>query len=118
MSSILGKFCVIRTRSDGVHLGTVAEIQGTVARLAGSSDRGTWGQRRLWQWAGANTLNEVSLRGVDQSESRISEPVEEVLLTEVISVTPCTAEAEQNLSVSRWRVPRCEDPNHPRECPN
>lgn len=102
---MIGKFCIFRTHSAGVHIGTLAEINGTCALLKGTSQRGTYGQRRIWAWAGANTLHELSLRGASMQDTRISEPVEEILLTQVVEVIPCTEEAEKNLSQSRWWNP-------------
>lgn len=94
---MIGKFVVIRTRSAGVHCGVLRQCHAghcTVAELSVA--------RRIWRWRGANSLHEVSLRGVSQDWSRISEPVEAIFLTEVVEVIPCTPEAEANLSQSRW----------------
>lgn len=58
--------------------------------------------RRVWRWRGANSLHELSLRGAAKEYTRISEPVEQILLLDAIEVIPCTAEAEKNLRQSRW----------------
>jgi hypothetical protein len=60
------------------------------------------GARRLWRWSGANTLHEVALHGVDQENTRLSEAVERITLTQAVEVIPTTEEAATNLSRSRW----------------
>jgi hypothetical protein len=89
-----GKFCVVRTFSAGVHMGTVAYHSGREVMLTDA--------RRLWRWRGANTINEIAIRGVDENYSRISEPVAEVLLTEAVEIIPCAKDAQANLTRTRW----------------
>ena len=89
---MIGEFVILRTNSAGVHMGTLREIHGTAALVEDC--------RRLWQWQGAFTLNEVALFGCAES-SRISRPVPRILLTEVIEVIPCTKKATENLTRSR-----------------
>jgi hypothetical protein len=91
---MIGQFVLVRTYSAGVHCGTLVEFTGTAVRLSDA--------RRIHRWGGANTLNEVSLRGVNEDYSRIAEPVPDIILTEAIEVIPCTPTAIANLSRSRW----------------
>jgi hypothetical protein len=86
-------FVVIRTYSAGVHVGTLESREGREVVLSDA--------RRIWRWSGANTLSEVSQKGVAEA-SRISEPVPTITLTEAIEVIPCSEEARSNLSRSRW----------------
>lgn len=86
------KFVVVRTRSAGVHMGYLEEWNGTVVILRES--------RRLWRWDGAFTLNEVAVNGVSE-DSRISDPVPIIGLSEAIEVIPCSEKAQKNLSRSR-----------------
>ena len=88
------KWVVVRTYSAGVHCGELVSLDGTEAIIRNA--------RRIWRWRGANTLHEVALRGVDMEYSRISEPVEEITLTQAIEVISATAAARENLEVSRW----------------
>lgn len=93
------KFVVVRTYSAGVHTGELIEKRDTangrlIVVLANS--------RRLWRWNGANSLNEVALRGVSESYSRISEPVAETEIPDVIECLTATPEAQANLERSRW----------------
>lgn len=87
-------FVLVRTYSAGVHVGTLVNHEGKEVTLRDA--------RRIWRWRGANTLNEVSQKGVDNEWSRISEPVPEITLTEAIEVIPCSDIARENLSISRW----------------
>lgn len=88
-------FVIVRTCSAGVHVGNVLrrERNGEVVL----SDA-----RRVWRWKGANTLHELSLRGCDESYSRISEPVPEITIPNPIEIIPCSLVAQSNLSRSRW----------------
>lgn len=89
---MIGKFVICRTYSAGVHTGHLQEIHGTSGVLTEA--------RRLWKWTDAFTLNEVANDGCGEN-SRISDPVEEILLTEIIEVIPCTEKATANLRQSR-----------------
>lgn len=92
---MIGKFCVVRTYSAGVHVGTVENQDGKVVTLSNA--------RRVWRWRGANTLNELAVHGASTTAyTRISEPVESITLTEAIEVIPTTDEARNNLEQSRW----------------
>lgn len=89
---MIGKFVIVRTYSAGVHCGVLQCQTGNVVRITGA--------RRIWRWSGANTLNEIAIRGVAEA-SRISEPVPEIEL-ERIELIPCSDEARGNLERSRW----------------
>ncbi len=83
---MIGRHCVIRTYSDGVHLGTVAKVDGMEVLLTGA--------RRIWIWKGAFTLSEVATLGIDK-QSRLAVEVPEVYLTQVISFTPTSEQARK-----------------------
>jgi hypothetical protein len=87
-------FVVVRTYSAGVHVGTLVKHAGREVVLANA--------RRVWRWRGANSLNELALKGAAEDYTRISEPVAEITLTEATEVIPATKEAAANLSRSRW----------------
>lgn len=93
MDEFEGKFCVVRTYSAGVHVGVVAQREGSDVVLQGA--------RRVWKWQGANTLHEIALRGVGKG-SRVSEAVESILVLGAIEVIPCTPEATENLRGAAW----------------
>jgi hypothetical protein len=85
-------FVIVRTYSAGVHMGFLESHFQTVVVLRNA--------RRLWSWAGAFTLHEVSSEGVSD-ESRISAAVDSITLTQAIEIIPCTKKAEKNLMKSR-----------------
>ena len=87
-------FVLVRTYTAGVHVGVLKSRAGQDVVLTDA--------RRIWRWRGANSLHELSLHGCDQQWSRISEPVPVIVLTQAIEIIPCSTEAAQNLSVSRW----------------
>ena len=91
---MIGTFVVVRTFSAGVHVGELVSQRGKCVELSNA--------RRIWRWRGANTLNEIALRGVDEEYSRISEPVPLIRLTEAVEIIPCANEAAANLRRSRW----------------
>ena len=85
----IGRHCVIRTDSDGVHVGIVISASGT-EYLIGND-------RRIWQWQGAFTLHEIATTGIESS-SRVSVEVPESFLTQVISVVPTTQAARDAIA--------------------
>lgn len=89
---MIGEFCIVRTYSAGVHVGTVVECAGTAVLLHDA--------RRIYRWSEAFTLNELSVNGGGE-DSRISQPVPRILLTQAIEVIPCSQKAKANLSRSR-----------------
>ena len=88
------QYLIVRTFSAGVHVGVLKKRAGTDVTLTDA--------RRVWRWSGANTLNEMSVKGVSEEYSRISEPVPEITLTQAIELLPCSPEAAANLTRSRW----------------
>ncbi len=91
---LIGKFCIFRCTDAGVHCGVLHSRDGRQVLSKNS--------RRIWRWSGANTLSELSLTGADSSYTRISEPVESCLLTEVCEIILCSKSSKENLSKSRW----------------
>jgi hypothetical protein len=88
-----GKYVVVRTYSAGVHVGELVERRGKEVDLANA--------RRIWNWKGANTLNEIANRGVGAG-SRVSEAVTASTLTEAIEIIDCSVAAEANLRAAAW----------------
>lgn len=80
-ANALGPLSIVRTLSAGVHVGRVVKIEGATVELADAV--------RIWRWRGANTLNEVAMKGVNAEQyTRISEPVPSILLIGAIEVIP------------------------------
>jgi hypothetical protein len=91
---MIGQFVLVRTYSAGVHMGILASQNGKEITLTDA--------RRLWRWRGANSLSEVSQKGVAQEWTRISEAVPLIALTEAVEIIPCSATARETLVTSRW----------------
>ena len=92
--TMIGRYVVVRTYSAGVHCGVLLAQEVREVRLATA--------RRIWSWRGANTLSEISQTGLSVSDSRISNEVPEILLTEAIEIIPCSAVGEACLRGARW----------------
>lgn len=73
-----GSFVLIRANSAGVHFGTLVSRTGQEVTLTNA--------RRLWSWKGALSLSEVAMKGVDLQNSKISAPVEVIILPTSIEV--------------------------------
>jgi hypothetical protein len=88
---------IIRTRDAGVHFGQLAFIA--------NAQHGTYrvvlaNARRIWNWSGANTLNEIALRGFESG--KVSDPVLHNVIPQVIEVIVCSPESEKRLNKARW----------------
>lgn len=77
----IGRQCIVRTYSAGVHFGEVVDREGTEVLLKNA--------RRIHYWTGAFTLNAVALNGAGEG-THLSDFVPEILLTEAIEVIPCS----------------------------
>jgi hypothetical protein len=75
-----GSNVLIRTYSAGVHFGILVERNGQEVHLKNA--------RRLWSWSGALSLSEIAMKGIDLENSKVSVPVEEILLTQAIEIIP------------------------------
>ena len=75
-----GKFVLIRTYGAGVHFGTLLERNGQEVHLSNA--------RRLWSWNGALSLSEVAAKGIDLKNSKVSVPVDEIILTQAMEIIP------------------------------
>jgi hypothetical protein len=83
-TSLVGRHCVVRTYSAGVHIGEVLAKDGTNVLLKDA--------RRLWKWNGAFTLSEVAQAGISKAGSRLAVAVPLIELTEAVELIP-TSEA-------------------------
>lgn len=80
---------LIRTYSAGVHFGTLKSREGKEVVLTNA--------RRLYSWAGACSLSQIAIDGVDYANSKISVIVPEITLTEAIEVIPMTKDAAKSM---------------------
>lgn len=69
---------LVRAGSAGVHYGTLLSRNGQETHLINA--------RRIWSWNGALSLSEIASKGLDVKNSKISEIVEETILTTSIEV--------------------------------
>ena len=84
---MLGRRCLIRTYSAGVHIGDVTYINPD-----NSMELKLENSLRLWKWTGGGlSLSVVAFQGI--KGGRLNE-TGEVYLTNVIEIIPTTAEAE------------------------
>lgn len=73
-----GSRVLIRTNGAGVHFGTLVKREGQEVHLVNA--------RRLWSWSGALSLSEVASKGINIKESKISVPVDEIILPTAIEI--------------------------------
>jgi hypothetical protein len=85
---VIGKKCIVRTDSAGVHYGTVTFRNDKEVHLSDT--------RRIWSWQQRFTLSAIANHGVGMG-SRLSEIVPENLLTEAIEIIPVSQDAAVNL---------------------
>ena len=59
--------------------------------------------RRLWKWSGALDCSQLAMKGIDNSKSCKFSNVAEVILKEIIEVSPCSKIAKESIeSVEEW----------------
>lgn len=85
----IGKKVICRTYSAGVHFGVLLKRDETEALLENA--------QRIWRWSDAFTLSEISKNGLGK-ESKISETIDKILLTQVIEIIPCTDKCVESIN--------------------
>ena len=95
---MLGKYCMVRTRSAGVFAGTLTALEGQTATLTNA--------RRIWYWDGAASLSQLANDGPSKPQNcKFPSPVAEVMLFEVIEIIPITDVAAKSIeSVPVWKA--------------
>lgn len=83
----VGKYCVVRTYSAGVHAGVLQSARGTEVTLTDS--------RRIWSWTGALSCSEIATTGISGGKVAVAVPIQ--YLTEAIEIIPATEESEKCL---------------------
>lgn len=83
LNSMVGQKVIIRTYSAGVWFGVLTEKSGNEVIISNA--------RRMWQWWAKEgiSLSAVSVHGIKDSKSKITEAVANVWL-EAIEIIPCT----------------------------
>jgi len=95
---MLGRYCVVRTESAGVHAGILIGRDKQECLLSDS--------RRIYYWDGAASLSQLARDGVNDPENcKFTVAVEEIFLSEMIEIIPCTLDAEVVIrSVPEWKA--------------
>lgn len=89
----IGKKCIFRSYSSGVHYGELIEKDGKEVIIKNA--------RRLWYWKTTNkgiSLSEVALTGLAK-DSKVCASVDAIWL-EAIEIIPCTKEAIKNIEAA------------------
>ena len=95
-STMLGKICMIRTYSAGVHFGKLVSKHNQNVVLSDA--------RRVHYWASACSLSQLAMEGdKDIENARISMAVNEIELDQVIEVIPMSEDAISNLKSNLWK---------------
>ena len=94
-----GRWVIVRTDRAGVHFGLLRVTNG---RGYVSLERA----RRIWEWYGAFTIDELSQDGFDTSRSKLSREVPDRDLQDAIEVIPCSDSVAETLRTLRSWVPK------------
>ena len=84
MNPMIGRKCVVRTFSAGVHIGMVESVDGKNVYLKDCL--------RLWSWEGSLSLSGVAENGITGGRLQRHS---EVWLSEMVELIPCTEKAWQ-----------------------
>ena len=95
-NSMIGRVCLFRTYSAGVHFGVLAEKEGQSYLLKDA--------KRIYYWTKACSLSQLAVDGSGNSkECKISVSVPEIQLEQVIEIIPMSEAAIKNLSEHIWK---------------
>ena len=89
-------YVICRTNSAGVFAGYLVKREKKEVVLKNA--------RRIWYWEGAASLSQLAMEGVSKPEKcKFPCEVDEILLTEMIEIIPCTQKAKESInSVKIW----------------
>lgn len=92
-----GDKVIVRADKAGVFFGTLAEKNGAEVTLKNA--------RKLWSWAGANTVQQLAVDGTARPEEcNFTVFVDEVIVLDVCEIIPCTEKAIASIEgVKEWR---------------
>ena len=95
--SLIGKVCMFRTYSAGVHFGELVERNGKECLVKDS--------RRVYYWTEACSLSQLAMESSKNLEGcKIAMSVDEILLSEVIEIIPMTEKASTHLyGAKEWK---------------
>lgn len=89
---VIGKFCIARCYSAGVHAGIVESVEGENVILKNSY--------RLWTWKAEEgvALSGVAQNGIIKSNSKVDVMNPLIYLTGVCELIPCTEASEKTIN--------------------
>lgn len=92
------KIVLVRTKSAGVHFGTLVSDPGIEITLEKS--------QRIWYWSGAATLSQLAMDGIgNPANSKITMSVNSIFLTGVIEIIPMSKKSIINFSkIKPWTI--------------
>lgn len=95
--NFIGKKVIIRGDRSGVFFGTLSEKEGQEVKLSNC--------RRIWYWDGACSVSQLAVDGVSNPQNcKFTVNVEEIILTDVIEIIPCTQKAIESIEGVRvWK---------------
>ena len=100
MTDYTGKKVIVRSHGAGVFFGTLKEFDAAngIVELTNC--------RRVWYWSGAASLSQLACDGVKNArDSKITQEVASICVTQVLEIIPCTGEAIENLNlVPVWKM--------------
>lgn len=90
-------YCIVRTYSAGVFAGYIEHRNGKEAVLRHS--------RGIWYWDGACGLSQLAVDGTTAPQNcKFTVVVDKRIVTEVIEILPCTAQAMKSIqAVPVWK---------------
>jgi hypothetical protein len=94
----IDNYKIVRTYSAGVFAGEVVSRKGKEVTMKNA--------RRIWYWEGSASLSQLAQSGTTKPDKcKFPEPVDEVLLTEVIEILSVTPQAKATIdSVPVWKA--------------
>lgn len=98
MNKFLNKKVIVRGTNSGVFFGTLAAKEGTEVELHNC--------RRIWYWEGAASISQLAMDGtVNPNECKFTVTVDEIIITDVIEIIPCTDKAIESIEGVRvWKM--------------
>lgn len=88
-SPMIGKYCIVRTYSAGVHAGTVVSRDGDIVVLKNS--------RRLWSWKAKEGVALSGLAVSGLASGKVDTALPEIELIGAIELIPASAKAQESI---------------------
>lgn len=98
INKFLNKKVIVRGTNSGVFFGTLAAKEGTEVELHNC--------RRIWYWEGAASISQLATDGtVNPNKCKFTVTVDEIIITDVIEIIPCTDKAIESIEGVRvWKM--------------